>query len=75
MSLTELLPSVHALPRSEKFRLLQELVAELAQEESGAAEAEVEYPVWSPYDAHEAAATLLQLLEQDKREQGRVEAA
>ncbi len=65
MSLVELLPSIQALPRSEKFLLVQELVAELAQEEGLA---EGEYPVWSPYDAHEAAATLLQLLEQDKVE-------
>lgn len=65
MSLSELLPSIHALPRRDKFRLVQELIAELAQEEGLA---EGEYPVWSPYDAHEAAATLLQLLEQDKAE-------
>jgi hypothetical protein len=63
MSLAELLPAVQALPRKDKFRLVQELIAELAQEEGLA---EGEYPVWSPYDAHEAAATLLQLLEQDK---------
>ena len=65
MSLAELLPSIQALPRSDKFRLVQELIAELAQEEGLAAG---EYAVWSPYDAHEAAATLLQLLEQDKAE-------
>ena len=75
MSLTELLPSVHALPRNDKFRLVQELIADLAQEENDAAEAEAEYPVWSPYDAHEAAATLLQLLEQDKQEQKMAKAA
>ena len=65
MSLTELLPSIHALSRSDKVRLVQELIAELAQEEGLT---EGEYPVRSPYDAHEAAATLLQLLEQDKAE-------
>ena len=65
MSLAELLPSIHALPRSDKFRLVQELIAELAQEEGLASG---EYPIWSPYDAHDAAATLLQLLEQDKAE-------
>ena len=27
-----------------------------------------EYPVWSPYDAHEAATILLQLLEQEQVE-------
>ena len=63
MSLKELLPSVHALPRADKYRLVQELIAELAREE---ALAEGEYPVWSPYDAHDAAASLLQLLEEDK---------
>jgi hypothetical protein len=65
MSLAELLPSVQALPRSDKFRLVQELIAELAQEEGLT---EGEYPIWSPYDAHAAAATLMQLLEQDKAE-------
>jgi hypothetical protein len=63
MSLTELLPSVQALPRSDKFRLVQELIAELAEEEGLAAG---EYPVWSPYDSHEAAAKLLKLLEEDQ---------
>lgn len=63
MSLAELLPSVRALPRSDKFRLMQELLAELAQEEGLA---EGEYPIWSPCDAHEAAATLLQLLEAER---------
>jgi len=77
MSLTELLPSVHALPRSDKFRLMQALIAELAGEETGAAQqvAPIEYPVWSPYDAHDAAATLLQLLDQDRREQGEASTA
>ncbi len=65
MSLTTVLPSVRALPRKDKFRLMQELLTELSQEEGLE---EGEYPIWSPYDAHEAAATLLQLLEQDKKE-------
>ena len=63
MSLAELRPLIKILPSSDKFRLVQELVAELAQEEGLT---EGEYPVWSPYDAHEAAATLMQLVEQDK---------
>jgi hypothetical protein len=65
MSLTAVLPSVRALPRKDKFRLMQELLTELSQEEGLEAG---EYAVWSPHDAHEAAATLLQLLEQDKKE-------
>ncbi len=58
MSLTELRPVVRALPWREKFLLVQELIAELAQEEGIST---IEYPIWSPYDAHAAAATLLQL--------------
>lgn len=63
--LEELLPVVHGLPRADKYRLIQELVSDLAQEEGLAAG---EYAVWSPYDAHEAAGTLMRMLEQDKAE-------
>jgi hypothetical protein len=63
MSLTELRPAVRALPTGDKFLLVQELIAELAHEEGVPV---IEYPVWSPYDAHGAAATLLKLLEQEK---------
>jgi hypothetical protein len=67
MSLSELLPSVQSLPRAEKYQLLQLLAADLAHSEGlphlqpGAS-----YPVWSPYDANEAAATLLLMLEQER---------
>ena len=64
MSLHELLPSVQALPRADKYQLLQMLAADLAHAEGlthlqpGAS-----YPVWSPYDANEAAAVLLRIVE------------
>jgi hypothetical protein len=63
MFLTDLRPAVRALPPRDKFLLVQELIAELAQEVGVNT---VDYPVWSPYDAHAAAATLLQLLEREK---------
>jgi hypothetical protein len=63
MSLSELLPSVRALPRSEKYRLVQELIQELSQDEGIASG---EYPVWSPYEAHDAAAALIGLIDEDK---------
>ena len=47
----------------DRFLLVQELIAGLAQVEGVAA---IEYPVWSPYDAHASAVTLLKLLEQEK---------
>ncbi len=34
MSLIELLPSIHALPRADKLRLMQVLVSEIASEEA-----------------------------------------
>lgn len=61
MKLAELLPALHQLPRAEKFRAVQFLAAELAQEESGAL-MPGEYPVWSPHDAVGAAHTLTQYL-------------
>ena len=63
MSITELRSALHALPRSDKFLLVQELLAELAQEETVKP---IEYPIWSPYDAHEAAAVLSRVLEAEK---------
>lgn len=56
----ELLREVRALPRPDEFRLMQALITELAQEEGVGAG---EYSIWSPYDAHPAALTLLELLE------------
>ena len=59
MKLDELLPALHKLPRADKFRAVQFLTAELAQGEGGLLPG-AEYPVWSPYEAHDAAATLSQ---------------
>ncbi len=70
MTIIELLPALRSLPRVEKLRVVQFLIGEIAREEelqpfaSGAA-----YPVWSPYDALEAAVTLQDLLEQEQQGQ------
>jgi hypothetical protein len=62
-ALPTLLEPVRALSRGDKIRLIQFLAEELAKEENvprlepGAA-----YPVWSPYDAVDAATALQQLL-------------
>jgi hypothetical protein len=63
MSLAELLPEVHSLPRPDKFRLMHELIVELAQEEGIS---RGEYPIWSPHESFEAATTLTSMLEADK---------
>jgi len=67
MTLNELLPSVHVLPRAEKLRLIQILAADVASEDSiGPPDADRAYPVWSPYEAFDGAATLLRVLEQEE---------
>jgi hypothetical protein len=69
MSLTELFPVLHELPRADKLRAIQFLVAELAKEEGvtllepGAA-----YPIWTPYQAFEAADNLLRTLKEGPEE-------
>jgi len=67
MSLSDLLPTIQALPRSDKLRLIQLLAADMAREERAVADlADKTVPVWSPHDAFEGAATLLRALEQDR---------
>jgi len=63
MSLVELLPNIHSLPRADKLRLIQFLAQELAEAEaSPLIEAGREYAVWSPDRAFAAAETLLETL-------------
>jgi len=67
MSLIELLPAIHALPRADKLRLMQVLVSEIVNEEAIAMPTtETPHTIWTPYDAYDAAATLLQVLDADK---------
>jgi hypothetical protein len=67
MSLTELVPAIRALPHADKLRLMQVLVIEIAREEDvPLLSPNMDYPIWSPYNAYEAAATLLNAIENDK---------
>lgn len=67
MSFTELAPLVDALPRVEKFQLLQLLVTSLAQEEDiPLLDPTVNYPLWTPYDTPvETVTALATLLAED----------
>ncbi|MBW4576272.1 MAG: hypothetical protein KME08_13425 [Aphanothece sp. CMT-3BRIN-NPC111] len=58
----ELLNSVRKLNRADKLYLMQVLISELGQEESDLLKPDQSYPVWSPYDAFEAANTMLDVL-------------
>jgi hypothetical protein len=67
MTLSELLPALHRLPRSDKLRVIQLLASDVAREEGDTATiAEGLYPMWSPYEAFEGAATLLRALDEEQ---------
>lgn len=63
MALADLFPQLQTLSRAEKLHVMQFLVSELAHEEAASLlQPGTAYPVWSPYDAHDAAAVLLDVL-------------
>ncbi len=61
---------VHELSHSEKLRLIQILIIELAEndDEKLALTPNAQYEVWSPLDAFEAADTLQKMLEEHKNQ-------
>ena len=67
MTVTELLPTLKNLSRADKLRIMQFLVIELAKEEDALLQPGATYTVWSPYNSHEAAHKLAELLEEDKQ--------
>jgi hypothetical protein len=68
MSIADVLPTVRSLTRADQLRLIQMVAQELAENEPASlVEPNQVYPVWSPHDSFEAAATLLRVLDQEKR--------
>jgi hypothetical protein len=65
MTVTELFPTLRNLPRADKLKVMQFLVTELAQEDEPALQPGATYEIWSPFDSHEAAHKLAQLLESE----------
>ena len=66
IALPDLLPTVRALSRTDKLRLIEMLARELAQEEIPYLVPGATYEVWTPIDAFEAAAVMLRELEKAK---------
>lgn len=66
-TLNDLMPQLRSLTRAEKLEAIQLLARDLAsgEEPSGMLTGQ-DYPVWSPLEAYDAAATLSQLLDQDR---------
>lgn len=67
MNETELFATLKNLSRADKLRIMQFLVLELAKEENISLQPGATYSIWSPYNSHEAAHKLADLLEQDKQ--------
>lgn len=59
----ELLNTLQGLSRAEKLYVVQVLISELAQQEADLIKPEQSYPVWSPYNAIDAANTMLEVLQ------------
>jgi len=63
----DLMTALRDLSRADKLRAMQLLVIELAKDENALLLSEGDYPVWSPYDAFEAAQVLQNVLDEHKR--------
>jgi hypothetical protein len=61
-----LLKALQELNRADKLYITQVLISELAQQESDLIQPGQSYPIWSPYDATEAAAAMLEFLQVHK---------
>lgn len=68
MSAADLAPLIEALPRTEKFQLLQFIVAAIAKEENiSLLDPTITYPMWTPYNTPpETTNKLLELLAEDE---------
>ena len=66
MSLAELIPLVNNLNQSDTISLFKLLAAKIPSAELQAIFSDSEYPVWSPYDATEAATILIQMIQDDQ---------
>ncbi len=67
MSLSELIPKLRALSRSQKWQLVHLMVADLSSEEGlPPIESGQTYFVWSPHHAFDAAEAMLKALQEEK---------
>ncbi|MBD2606695.1 hypothetical protein H6G81_19690 [Scytonema hofmannii FACHB-248] len=59
---TELIEQLRKLNRAGKLQVIKLLATELSNEENNLIQSDASYPVWSPYDAVEAANIMLEAL-------------
>ena len=66
---TELVKQLRRLNRVDKLEVIQILAAELTNEENNLIKSGASYPVWSPYDAVEAANIMLDALNKENSQE------
>ena len=66
MSLTELIPLVNNLSQLDKLSLFKHLAAQVPDAQLQVIFSDSEYPIWSPYEATEAASILMQMIQDDR---------
>ena len=66
MTVSELLPALSHLNRTDKLRVMQHLATELVHEDEEHFAAGGDYPIWSPHTAFDAADALLAALAADE---------
>ncbi len=59
----KLVEQLRRLNRVDKLEIIQLLAAELANEEANLLKPGASYPIWSPYDAVDAASIMLEALD------------
>ena len=67
MSLSELIPLVDSLSKSDKLSLFKLLAVQIPDAELQIIFSASEYPVYSPYHATEAADILMQMIQDDQK--------
>ena len=65
MSFAELLPAVRDLPLSEQLHLVRVVLEDIEVRDKLGVPSGQEIPIWSPWDSHEAAAILADLLKSE----------
>ncbi|MFM7790680.1 MAG: hypothetical protein ACKO90_22020 [Microcystis panniformis] len=66
MPFAELISLVNNLSQADKLSLFKLLAAQIPDAELQVIFSASEYPVWSPYDAKEAANILMQMIQDDQ---------
>ena len=66
MTIAELFPTLRNLPRADKLKVMQFLIAELSKDEEPSLQPGATYLLSSPLNSHAAAQQLAQLLDSEQ---------